>query len=167
MRRVYQNAAFSTWYPNFAPASEDPILEGLWAMQEVAGTGERGRVWQSPSGRAYRLHPPDDALRIATEKARANRDRALAGGYAGATNGPVLVEALEPLDDLEPLDGAPLDPAVELMRARAFYDQHARAAERAMPPPARPGPSEEFHALIGALGAYPDLLRQLGLTFEL
>lgn len=167
VRRVYQNAAFSTWYPNVALTGEDPILEGLWAMREVATTGERDRVWHSPSGRAYRLQPPDEALRIATERARSNRDRALDGGYDGPSDGPVLVEALEPLGDHASFDGEPPDPAVELMRARAFYDQHARAAERAVMPPARPGPSQEFHALIGALGAYPDLLRQLGLTFEL
>src|SRR6478609_5362157 len=59
VRRIYQNAAFSTWYPNVAPAGDDPILEGLWAMREVAGTGERDRIWQAPSGRAYQLHPPD------------------------------------------------------------------------------------------------------------
>jgi hypothetical protein len=167
VRRVYQNAAFSTWYPNVAPAGDDPILEGLWAMREVSGTGERDRVWGAPSGQAYRLQAPDEALHGATERARANRDRTLDGGYASAADGPVLVEALEPLDDHASFDGEPPDPAVELMRARAFYDQHARAAERATLPPARPGPSQEFHALIGALGAYPDLLRQLGLTFEL
>jgi hypothetical protein len=160
------------------PPASDPAIGTIRDLVTQFSTRDsQPRIWRSGKGRSYRVISPQDAFARAVAT---RRQRALADQFRrGVRHAPALnaIEAIVPWDEetgteavavgdlREPGHGL----AVQIGRFRTFHTLAEMASRRRLARRTQPAQhdADEFHAVMGEIGSHPELLRRLGLVFEL